>query len=189
MTTNDEPGEPEEPGSEARRELTREEREQLGHLADSLRNLIAPKVSFKLPNIVDTSAFTKVVADAAKFSSFTLPESTFKNIAAITGIADQRARILAALRPALDFQSTWMKQTSFVNSDIFKTHAATQARFAELGAMLTKNVDFGAFAKIGQPFAEQQATWLKTLAPTLEWLRESFYPPNLRGIKDWSSRM
>ncbi len=184
MTTNDEPGEPEEPGREGRRELTREERQQLGHLANSLQNLIAPKAIFKLPKIVDNSALTKVVADAAKFSPFAWPESTFKNIAAISGIADQQARILDSLRPVLDFQSTWIKQPRFVNSDIFKTYAATQARFAELGAMLTKNVDFGAFAKIGQQFAEQQARWLTTLAPTLEWLRESFYPPNLRGITD-----
>lgn len=184
MNTKDEPGEPEVPDDEVRRKLTPEEREQLGRLADSLGGLIAPKVSFKLPNLVGTSAFTKVVADAAKFSSFVLPGSMFKNIAALTGFADQRARILDSLRLALDLQSAWMKGAGFVNSDIFKTHTATQARFAELGAMLTMSVDFGAFAKIGQQFAEQQSTWMKTLAPTLERLRESFYPPNLRGIKD-----
>jgi len=184
VNTKDEPGEPEVPDDEVRRKLTPEEREQLGRLADSLGGPIAPKVSFKLPNLVGTSAFTKVVADAARFSSFVLPGSMFKNIAALTGFADQRARILDSLRPALDLQSAWMKGAGSVNSDIFKTHTATQARFAELGAMLTRSVDFGAFAKIGQQFAEQQSTWLKTLAPTLERLRKSFYPPNLHGIKD-----
>lgn len=184
MTTNNEPGRLDEPDDKARRELTPEERERLSHLAASLRNVVVPKVSFKLPNIVDTSAFAKLVADAAKFSSFTLPESTFENLAAITGIADHQAKFLDAIRPTLGMQSAWANQTSFISSDIFKTHAATQARFAELSTMLTKNIDFGAFAKIGLQFAEQQLAWLETTGLALDRLRESFYPPNLRDIKD-----
>ena len=180
----EEPVEPEIPDDGVRRELTPAEREQLGRLADRLRDLIALRESLKVPNIVHTSAFTKVVPNAAKFSSFILHGSTHKKILALAGFANLRARLLDSLRPALDFQGDWMKKIGLVNSDIFKIHAATQAGFAELGTKLTKNLDFGVFTKLGQQFAEQQSRWLKTLAPTLERLRESFYPPNLRSIKD-----
>ena len=39
-------------------------------------------------------------------------------------------------------------------------------------------------AKIAHQFAAQQSSWLKTLGPTIERLKESFYPPNLRGTED-----
>lgn len=56
-----------------------------------------------------------------------------------------------------------------------------------MSAQLTKNLDFGfstPISKITQQFAIQQASWLKTLGPTLERLKASFYPPNLRTIED-----
>ena len=84
-------------------------------------------------------------------------------------------------------QSGWKKQFDLINSDFFKTHTATQAQFAKLGANLTKTIDFGindSVTKLAQQFAAQQSSWLKTLGPTLEQLRKSFYPPNLRGIED-----
>jgi hypothetical protein len=175
---------PDEPDDGERREVTPEEREKLRRLAESLQGISMPKFDFKIPNIVDTSAFAKVAADAVRLSSFALPESTLKSFSAL---AAQQSRILDSLKPVLDMQSAWKKQFNLINSDFFKTHAATQAQFAKLGANLTKTIDFGisdSVAKIAQQFAAQQSSWLKTLGPTLERLRESFYPPNLRGIED-----
>jgi len=175
---------PDEPDDGERRELTPEEREKLRRLAGSLQGISMSKFDFKIPNIVDTSAFVKVAADAAKLSSLALPESTLKSFSAL---AAQQSRILDSLKPVLDMQSTWKKQFDLINSDFFKTHAATHGQFAKLGANLTKTIDFGisdSVAKIAQQFAAQQSSWLKTLGPTLERLRESFYPPNLRGIED-----
>lgn len=173
-----------EPDERERREGTPEEREKLRGLAESLQGISMPKFGFKIPNIVNTSAFANVVADTAQLSSFALPESTLKSFSAL---AAQQSRILDPLKPVLDMQSTWKKQFDLINSDFFKTHAATQAQFAKLGANLTKTINFGisdSAAKIAQQFAAQQSSWLKTLGPTLERLKESFYPPNLRGIED-----
>jgi len=47
------------------------------------------------------------------------------------------------VNPVLDMESEWKKQFGFINSDFFKTYAATQAQFAQLGASLTKTLDFG----------------------------------------------
>ena len=175
---------PDEPNEGERRELTPEEREKLRRLAKSLQGISMPKFDFNIPNIVDRSAFAKVAADAAKLSSFALPESTLKTFSAR---ATQQSRITDSLKPVLDMQSTWKKQFDLINSDFFKTHAATQAQFANLGANLTRTIDFGigeSVAKIAHQFAAQQSSWLKTLGPTIERLKESFYPPNLRGIED-----
>lgn len=173
---------PDEPDDGERRELTPEEREKLRRLAASLQDISMPKFDFEIPNIVDTGAFAQLAADAAKLSSFAIPESTLTSFAAV---AAQRSRILDSLKPVIAEQSTWAKQFEF-NSDIFKTHAATQVQFAKLGANLTNTIDFGisdSFAKMAQQFAAQQSLWLKTLGPTLERLREGFYPPNLREIE------
>mgnify|MGYP000867694928 FL=1 len=175
VTTKDKPGELEVPGDEVRKELTREERERLGQIADSW-GLVTSKVNFKFPNIMESSALAKTVVNAGKFSSLFLSES----------LADQQMRILDSLRPALDLQGIWIKGASFINSDIFKTYVAAQMQFAELGAMLMKGIDPGVFAKIGQQLFEQHSPWMKSLASAFEWLREPSYPPNLRGIKDLS---
>lgn len=61
-------------------------------------------------------------------------------------------------------------EVRLVDSDFFKTNAATQAQFSSLGSNLTKTIDFGigdSVAKLAQQFATQQASWLKTLGPTL----------------------
>ncbi len=181
MTVN---ASPDEPDDGERRELAPEEREKLRRLAESLRGISMPKFDLQIPNIVDTSAFAKVAADAAKLSSFALPESTLMSFSAL---AAQQSRVLDSLKPVLDMQGTWKKQFDFINSDFFKTHTSGQAQFAKLGANLTKTIDFGisdSVAKIAQQFAAQQSSWLETLGPTLERLRENFYPLNLRGIED-----
>ncbi len=59
--------------------------------------------------------------------------------------------------------------------------------FANLGANLTRTIGFGigeSVAKIAHQFTAQQSSWLKTLGPTIERMKESFYPPNLRGTED-----
>jgi hypothetical protein len=172
-----------EPDDGERREFTPEEREKRRRLEESLQRISVPKFNFKIPNLVDTSVFAKAAADAAKLS-FGLPESTLKRFSAL---AAQQSRILDSLKPMLDMQSAWRKQFDLTNNDFFKTHATTQAQFAKLGANLTKTIDFGvsdSVAKIAQQFTAQQSSWLKMLGPTLERLRDSFYPPNLRCIED-----
>lgn len=175
---------PDSPGDDERRELTPGERERLRSLAQSLRTIGAPKIDFRIPNLLDSNALAKVVAEAAKVSRFALPESALKSISTL---AATQSRMLDALKPMLATQDAWKRQFDFINSDFFKTHAATQAQFAKLGANLTRTIDFGisdSVAKVAQQFAAQQTTWLKTLGPTLERLKANFYPPNLRGIED-----
>jgi hypothetical protein len=172
-----------EPSDSEPRSLTPEEREKLRLLAQRLQRVSMPKFNFKIPYTVDTSAFTKVVADAVRLSRFALPDSALNNVSALVTL---QARALESLRPALDVQHAWTKQFDVINSDIFKTHAATQTQFANLGVDLVKTIDFGikdSLAEAAQRFVSQQSSWLKTLGPTLERLRDGFYPLNLRGIE------
>jgi hypothetical protein len=169
------------------RKSTRDGRARLLPLLPNLQSIAVPKFDFKIPNIVDTSAFSKLVADAAKLSSFSLPKSTLNRLAGLSGIAARQSNLVDSLKPLLDPQSRSTAQIDRINSDFFKTHTATQARFATLGADLAKTIDLGigdSFAKMAQQFAAQQASWLKTLGPTLEQLWKSSYPPNLRGVED-----
>jgi len=167
--------------------LTPDERERQRPLLIDLKATSIPKVDFEIPSIIDTSAFAKMAASAAKLSSFSLPESTLNRLAGLSGIAAQQSKLVDSLKPLLDAQNGWRTQSNRISSDLFKSHTATQAQFANLGANLTKTFDFGvsdSISKLAQQFAAQQASWLETLGPTLERLRKSFYPPNLRGIED-----
>lgn len=104
------------------------------------------------------------------FPTVKLPESALKSISVASSLAAQDA---------------W-KQFGVINSDIFRMHAANQTQFAKLSTQLTKNLDFGfseSLSKITQQVAAQQASWLRTLGPTLQKLEASFYPPNLRAIE------
>jgi len=95
----------------------------------------------------------------------------------LPGIAARQSKLLDSLNPVIDTQSGRKARFDRINSDYFKTHTATQAQFATLGANLTETIDFGisdSFTKLAQQFAAQQASWLKTLGPTLEQLRKSF---------------
>lgn len=147
-----------------------------------------PKVDFKIPSIMESSAFAKVAASAANLSSFSLlPKSTLNRLAGLSEIAAQQSKLIDSLKPFLDAQNGWRTQLDQINSDLFKSHTATQTQFANLGANLTKTFDFGvsdSMSMLAKQFAAQQASWLETLGPTLERLRKSFYPPNLRGIED-----
>jgi hypothetical protein len=78
-----------------------------------------------------------------------------------------------------------MKPSRAVQEALAK-QAISQAQFAKLSLQLTKTVNFGlseTVAKIAQQHAARQATWLKSLGPTLARLSASFYPPNLRAIE------
>lgn len=146
-----------------------------------------PKFDFKVPNIMDARAFAKMTADIAKVSSFSISESTLNRLRGLSGIADQQSKLFDSFKSMVDTHSRWKGQIDRINSDFFKTHAATQARFASVGADLAKTLDLGigdSLAKAAQQFAAQQTSWLKALGPTLAQLRRSFYPSNLRAIQD-----
>lgn len=148
-------------------ELTSAQREALQKSMESLRKLVLPKID--LPR-------------------FVLPESTFENLGAISGIAQrQQAILLNAMKPLLDSQALWRNQiATSVNTDIFKSAVLAQSNINKISRQLYKNVDFGlsdSFAKLAQRVATQQSAWLKTLGPSLERLTLAFYPPNLRPIE------
>lgn len=158
---------PDEPEDGDDIELTPAQREALQKSMDSLRKLVLPKID--LPK-------------------FVLPESTFKNLVAISGIAQRQQAILRnAMKPLLDVQVLWQKQlATSINSDIFKSAAFAQSNLNKISGQLYKNVDFGlsdSFAKLAQQVAAQQSAWIKTLGPSLERLKLSFYPPNLQPIE------
>lgn len=145
-------------------ELTPEQQERLRETAERLRESPAPKITFNFPQI---DGLSNIVADAQRFSA----------------IASD------AMKPYLSMQEAIKRspesQYKIIDSDWFKTHTASQAQFAKLGTQLTKNIDFGfsdTIAKVTQQWATQQASWLKTIGPTLERLKWAFYPPNLRAI-------
>jgi hypothetical protein len=118
---------------------------------------------------------------------FTLPESTLKNILAVSRIAEtQQAMVARAIKPLADMQSSLQKQFASISSDIFKSYSLVQPNLDLVASQLTKNIDFSVFAgaaRVAEQFAAQQATWLKNIAPTLASMRAAFYPPNLRSIE------
>lgn len=159
---------PDEPRDGDGIELTPAQREALEKSMDSLRKVGLPKIDL---------------------SAFVLPQSTFANlVAASSGIAQRQQLILRnAIKPLLDAQALWPKQiAASINSDTFKSAALAQSNLNRISGQLYKNVDFGlsdSFAKLAERVAAQQTAWLKTLGPSLERLKLSFYPPNLRPIK------
>lgn len=130
----------------------------------------------------------KVVLPKIDLPKFALPESTLKSLTAIAGIAEWQQSILrSAMKPLLDSQALWQKQiATSINSDVFRSVALAQSNLNTISEQLYKNVDFGlsdTFAKLAQRVAAQQSAWITTLGPTLERLKLSFYPSNLRGIE------
>lgn len=123
-----------------------------------------------------TNAVADVVAKAAKLSTFSLPQSVLNRAAILSGIEAQQSKLVEALKPVRDFQSGWSAQ-----------FATTQAHYATLSANLAKTIDVGisdSVTRVAKQFTAQRASWLKTLGPTLERLRRSHYPLNLREIED-----
>jgi hypothetical protein len=152
--------------AEERIELTPEQEEALRRTMESIRRSLNPKI--RLP-------------------TFTLPESTLRNIAAISRIAEaQQVMVASAIKPILDAQAAWQKQFLVINSDIFKSKALAQSNLNLIASQLTKNIDFGiaeSAAKIAAQFTAQQATWLKNIGPAIASMHAAFYPPNLRAIE------
>lgn len=131
-------------------------------------------------------------ASQIKLPAFTLPASMFQDIAAIARIAETQQVLAAnALKPFLDAQSAWQRQFAatnsiFISSDIFKRVALAQSNLNLVASQLTKNIDFGlaeSVAKVAANFAEQQATWLRSIDLPIAAMRANFYPPNLRAIE------
>ncbi|WBB72675.1 hypothetical protein O7602_23670 [Micromonospora sp. WMMD1128] len=157
--------------SEKRIELTPEQTEALRSSMASIQQSLNSQ--FKLP-------------------AFTLPESAFKNIIAISGIVQaQRALVADAIKPMLDAQAAWKKEISgSIASDVFKTTVLAQSNLGRIAEQLTKNLDLGGIAdsltavsRITSTFAEQQSALFKNLGPAIAAMRVSFYPPNLRAIE------
>ncbi|EID11348.1 large membrane protein, partial [Mycolicibacterium phlei RIVM601174] len=103
--------------------------ERLRPLLPSLRSISVPKFGVNIPSTVDTSAFSTFIADAAKLSSFSLPETALNRLTGLSGIAAQHSKLFDSLEPLLDAQSGWSAPFDRINSDLFKPHAATQAQF------------------------------------------------------------
>ncbi len=160
----DDPGEDGE--AEDRLELTPEQEEALRRTMESIRRSVTPKI--KLP-------------------TFRLPESTLRNLAAMSRIAEaQQAMVASAIKPILDAQAAWQKQYVAINSDIFKSHALAQSNLNLIASQLTKNLDFSiaeSAARIATQFTAHQATWLENIGPAIASMHASFYPPNLRTIE------
>ncbi|MEO3939492.1 hypothetical protein V3C41_00220 [Paenarthrobacter nicotinovorans] len=98
----------------------------------------------------------------------------------------QAAARATALNPLYTARERWAKQLSNISSDIFRTREFAQPNLDSITARLTGNVDFGlsrAFAQKANQFAASQFSLLQRLSDTVENLKASFYPPNLRGIK------
>ncbi|MFJ6357253.1 hypothetical protein [Pseudarthrobacter oxydans] len=129
----------------------------------------------------------QTLARNIEFPKFTLPDSTLRNIFAVSRIAEsQQAMVASVIKPLADMQQSWQKQFASISSDIFKSYSLVQPTLNLVASQLTKNIDFSAFAgaaRVAEQFASQQATWLKNIAPALASMRAAFYPPNLRSIE------
>lgn len=127
------------------------------------------------------------LARTVKLQTFTLPDSTLKDIAAISRIAEtQQTTVACAIKPLLNVQSTWQKQFAVINSDIFEGLDLTQNSLNLVDSQLTSNTEFGiaqSAAKFAAKFAAHQASWLKGIGPAIAAMHAAFYPPNLRSIE------
>lgn len=132
------------------------------------------------------------LASQVKLPAFTLPESAFKNIIALSGIVEaQQALVADAIKPMLGVQAAWKKQISgIIASDAFKNTVLAQSSLGRITEQLTKTLDLGgvaeslaAVSRIASTFAEQQSALFKNLAPAIAAMRANFYPPNLRAIE------
>lgn len=116
----------------------------------------------------------------------------FINALAASRIAEaQQVMAAKTLRPLLDAQLAWQSQFAgmarpFISSDVFKSTPLVQSNLNLVASQLTKNLHFGiteSFAKVAANFAEQQASWLRSIETAISAMRASFYPPNLRAIE------
>ncbi|SIK89422.1 Uncharacterised protein [Mycobacteroides abscessus subsp. bolletii] len=140
---------------------------------ERLRSALA---GWRGPSILYSNALADVVAKTAKLTSFSLPQSVLNRASILSGIEAHRLKLMEAVKPTRDIQIGLSAQL-----------ADRQAHFAKLSANLTKTIDIGisdSVARVAKQFAAEQASWLKTLGPTLERMTRGLYPPNLREIED-----
>lgn len=156
---------------EEKEELTPEEQEELRKSAERLRRAIDPIANY-LPK------FTLPQMPQIGFS-----QDLIEKLTGATGFYDQIAK---SLLPAIPVQDVWSKNLGIINSDLLKRFGATQLQMQPVLEQLNKRLDFGlpSGAKWAEQFASYQPAWFKDLESTLERLRVSPYPPNLREIED-----
>lgn len=127
-----------------------------------------------------------------KLPAFTLPESAFKNIIALSSLVEaQQALVANAIKPVLDAQAAWKNQIlGVIASDAFKGSVLIGLNLGRIAEQLTRNLDLGGIAasladasRITSTFAEQQSALFKNLGPAIAAMRANFYPPNLRAIE------
>ncbi|SLH76897.1 hypothetical protein [Mycobacteroides abscessus] len=153
-----------------------EERDDLildPEIRERLRGALA---DWRVRSSLYTGAFADFVAKNVKLASFSFPQSVLDRVTIPSGIEAQRSKLMEALKPTRDIQTGLSAQL-----------ADSQAHFAKLSANLTKTFDTGisdSVTRVAKQFAAEQASWLKSLGPTLERLKRGFYPPNLRAIED-----
>lgn len=116
-----------------------------------------------------------------------IPSETMRNITAISRIAEaQQSMVRNALKPFFASQASWQRQIPVISSDLLKSQALVQSNLDRVAFQLTKNMDFGiseSVAKVAKQFAEQQASMLAAIGPSLRSFKFVFYPPNLQAIE------
>ncbi|GAA4285186.1 hypothetical protein GCM10022261_27170 [Brevibacterium daeguense] len=117
---------------------------------------------------------------------YTLPESTLKNIASVSRIAEaQQAQLAQVIKPLLNAQPFSQTQVAMISSDIFKSHRLTQSTLNRIASQLNRNTDFGiaeSATRAANRFVAQQTSWLQNIVPAVDVIPAAFYPPNLRDI-------
>ncbi|MUN62874.1 hypothetical protein GMA12_06920 [Kocuria sediminis] len=156
--------------------------DDIGEIGDAKEHIdLTPKQEMTPRRTMES--IQRSLAPTAKLQTFTISDSTLKNIAAISRVAEtQQATVASAMKPLLDVQSAWHKQFVVINSDIFKSLDLTQASLNLVASQLTGNTDFG-IAQSAAKFAAHQTTWLKGIGPAIAAMHAAFYPPNLRSIE------
>lgn len=157
-------------------DLTPEQRERLRKAFGNLQGAMLPKFRFNLP---DLTGFAKVQESIAK--AVAIPESSTKNLAAYSAIADAAA---AALKPITHAQAQWAKPMSVINSDALKALTA-MPKMDSVFAQIAKNAEFSdSVARIADQIARQHEATFKSIAEAAKKFSAAIYPENLRGIED-----
>jgi hypothetical protein len=169
------PGEGPEPTPEAPKRV----RQPPGQTWDG----IYPKLNRDVANIIGKGKiFDKYFSDL-NLGRFSALDAAFKPV---LGRLSSRSLLESVVG---DFmlpvvEPSWLKQFSFINSDIYKLAGVGQWALTDVTSSIFKHADFGLNTNVAALFATQQLSWLKDISSTLEFLRTGFYPLNLRDIQD-----
>ncbi|MFC6088104.1 hypothetical protein [Saccharothrix lopnurensis] len=130
----------------------------------------------------------KSLAQVQQFLSRTAASLSVNSEALVAVARAQQVVAESVAAPLLSAQSAMQKQLStIINSDLFKTRALLQANLNGIAEQLIKNVDFrigGMATGALSNFAGQYADFLANVQASLVKVEFSFYPPNLREIKN-----